>query len=218
MHTDFERWEVLVKDQQRIGVRYQLLSAHVLLTRLLIDADPEPYRAESRIRMDPHTGNWEVNAFRNQLMEHTSISHRESGRFPTKSMPSFGEILMLKLALESPDEPLTYWHLDELLMDTSLADSTAHAEPNAMVRRVGEVQDLSIPQSAALRAQRFEAWVDGELKVTHWVDAANDVVCASWGEDVTAYRVPGTPTEAGWLSLAGLDESTVEFMARGFDA
>ncbi len=55
MHTDFERWEALVKDQQRIGVRYQLLSAHVLLTRLLIDADTALSRASAWIRT-PITG------------------------------------------------------------------------------------------------------------------------------------------------------------------
>lgn len=217
LFTDFERWEVLVKDQRRIGVRYQSMASNVLLTRMLVDQEPEVYRAESRIRLDPKTDNWEVNQFRDQNLDRAQIMHRDSVRFPTRSMPSFGDILMVMKAVEAAEEQFTYWRLSEVSREAQEPIINQPDEPNAWVKRVGHFEELPIPLGITLKAERYEAWADGLLVATHWVNKRKEVVSTNWGDSLIAYRVPGSASEAGWLSLSGLDEGVVSFMSHGFD-
>ncbi|MFL4472638.1 hypothetical protein ACIPVK_01420 [Paeniglutamicibacter sp. MACA_103] len=217
MPKEFERWEVLVRDQQRIGVRYRILESNVLLTRLLVEEGVEPYRAESRVRLDPDADSWELSWFRDRSMPQARLMHREPQGFPVDSMPSFGDILMLMRAIEDPAAPVVYWRLNEAGQEAPSPISDRPAEPNARIQRVGPPEELSIPLGITLSTRRFEAWADGLLVATHWVNENNELVCTRWGQRVTAFGVPGAPSEAGWLSLSGLDESTVEFMTHGYD-
>ncbi|MBV1780298.1 hypothetical protein KRR55_14365 [Paeniglutamicibacter sp. ABSL32-1] len=216
MPKDFERWDVLVRDRQRIGVLYRNLESNVLLTRVLVEDDVEPYRAESRVRLDPAANSWELSWFRDRSMDQARLMRREPQGSPVDSMPSFADILMVMRAIEDPENQMVYWRLNEAGQEALDPGVHPPAEPNAHIRRVGPPEELSIPLGTTLTARRFEAWADGLLVATHWVNADNELVCTRWGASLTAFGVPGDPSDAGWLSLSGLDDSTVDFMTHGF--
>ena len=218
MWQEFERWEVLVRDEARVGVLYRALESNVLLTRVLVEDDGEPYRAESRLRLEPGNGSWELSWYRDRNLGVAKLMRREPQGLPSSSMPSYGDILMLFKAIEDPGKQVHYWRLNEADWDVQDANGHLGAEPNAHIQRVGALEQLPIPLGAAVSTRRYEAWADGVLVATHWVDEGNELVCTLWGGDLHSYRVPGTASEAGWMSLSGLDDGTVEFMTGGFDA
>ena len=218
MPEDFERWDVLVRDQQRIGVLYRNLESNVLLTRVLVEEGVQPYRAESRVRLDPGSDAWELSWFRDLTMDQARIMRRETQDPPVESMPSFADILMLQRAIRDPGNPVEYVRLNESGQEIHDPLVPRRAEPNARIQQVGPPEELPIPLGGILSARRFEAWADDLLVATHWVNDANELVCTRWGAGITAFGVPGAPSEAGWLSLSGLDEGTIGFMTHGFDA
>ncbi len=218
MPQEFERWEVLVRDTARVGVLYRSLESNVLLTRVLLEEYGEPYRAESRVRLEPGNGSWELSWYRDRNLDAAKLLRREPLGLPTGSMPSYAEILMLCKAIEEPGNPLRYWRLNEADLDPGDANGQLGPEPNARIQRVGALEALPIPLGTTVSAHRYEAWADGVLVATHWVNEDNELVCTGWGRDLSGYRVPGTASEAGWMSLEGLDDGIVEFMTRGFDA
>lgn len=218
MPKDFERWDVLVRDRQRIGVLYRNLESNVLLTRVLVEDGVDPYRAESRVRLDPASNSWDLSWFRDRSMDRARLMRREPQGSPADSMPGFADILMLMRAIEDPDHQMVYWRLNEAGQEASDPLVQRPAEPNARIQRVGPPEELSIPLGGTFSTRRFEAWADGLLVATHWVNEDNELVCTRWGESITAFGVPGAPSDAGWLSLSGLDERTVGFMTHGFDA
>ncbi|WP_411732904.1 hypothetical protein [Paeniglutamicibacter sp.] len=218
MPKDFERWDVLIRDQQRIGVLYRNLESNVLLTRVLVEDGVEPYRAESRVRLDPAANSWDLSWFRDRNMDQARLMRRETQGAPVDSMPSFADILMLMRAIEDPENQMAYWRLNEEGHDWQDPVTQRTAEPNARIQRVGPPEELSIPLGTTLSTRRFEAWADGLLIATYWVTEDNELVCTRWGTGLAAFGVPGAPSDAGWLSLSGLDERTVGFMTRGFDA
>lgn len=217
MPKEFERWEVLVCEQQRIGVRYRNLESNVLQTRVLVEDGLEPYRAESRVRLDAAADSWELSWFRDRNMQSARLMHREPQGFPADSMPSFADILMLQRAVGNPAKPVVYWRLNEAGLEAQDPVARRPEAPNARIERVGPPEDLSIPLGTTLSTRRYEARVEGLLLATHWVNEDDGLVCTRWGTGLTAYRVPGVPSEAGWLSLSGLDEGTIAFMTHGFD-
>ena len=218
MPKDFERWDVLIRDQQRIGVLYRNLESNVLLTRVLVEDGAEPYRAESRVRLDRAANSWDLSWFRDRSMDQARLMRRETQGSPVESMPSFADILMLMRAIEDPENQVAYWRLNEAGQEAQDAVVHPPAEPNARIQRVGPPEELSIPLGTTLLTRRFEAWADGLLIATHWVTEDNELVCTRWGTSLTASGVPGAPSDAGWLSLSGFDDQTVGFMTHGFDA
>jgi hypothetical protein len=218
MPKDFERWDVLVRDQQRVGVLYRNLESNVLLTRVLVQDGAEACRAESRVRLDPVSNSWELSWFRDRSMAQARLMRREPHGFPGDSMPSFADILMLKRAIEEPGSPVDYLRLNEAGQEAQDPDARRRVEPNARIQQVGPSEELSIPLGGTIATRRFESWADGLLVATHWVNDANELVCTRWDEGITAYGVQGAASEAGWLSLSGLEEGTIGFMTHGFDA
>lgn len=218
MRQEFERWEVLVHERRRIGVLYRSLESNVLLTRVLLEAGNGPYAAESRLRLDPEADSWELSWYRDRSLDTAKLMRREALGLPTASMPSFGGFLMLMKAVRAPGVPLAYWRLNESAWDARDAIGHLGPEPNARIQHVGGPEELEIPLGATVVAQRYESRVVGSPVATHWVNEDNELVCSRWSEAMTSYRVPGDASEAGWLSLSGLDERTIEFMTRGFDA
>ena len=216
MLKEFERWEVLVQEEQRVGVLYRSLESNVLLTRILIEDGVEPYKAESRVRLDAPAETWEVSWYKDLGLDQAALMRREAQGLPASSMPSFGDVLMLMKAVESPEKTVAYWRLNESAPETHQLAKALPAEPNATIQRVGQAEQWSGRNGSAILTHRFESRVDGVLVATHWINKDNELVRTQWGESLNSYRVPGDPSEAGWLSLSGLGEGTVEFMTRGF--
>lgn len=216
MLKEFERWEVLVQEEQRVGVLYRCLESNVLLTRILLEDGVEPYQAESRVRLDALAETWEVSWYKDLGLDQATLMRREAQGLPATSMPSFGDVLMLMRAVESPQAPVRYWRLNESDPDTHTLANQRPSEPNATIHRVGEAEACSGRSGNTMLTHRFESWADGVLVATHWVDGDNELVRTRWSATLNSYRVPGDASEAGWRSLSGLGEGTVEFMTRGF--
>ncbi len=213
---NFEHWEVLVRDDRRVGVRYRARSSHALLTRLIINRGERPYRAESRVHLEPRTGSWEMAWFRDDTMPDMVLLRRRLQKLPVDSMPSFADHLVLLRAIENSAKEIRYLRLNETSAEAQVPVGSKPPSANAGIVRVGEEELLQVPCGPALKTQRFEAWADGMLVATHWVDEHSEVVCSNWGSALTSYQIPEVASGADWVSLNGLDSDTIDFLSRGF--
>lgn len=211
----FERWEVLVRNNKRAGVRYRDMTPHTLLTRLIVGDEQRPYRAESRVHLEPNSGSWELSWFQDIGMSYPQLMRRKLQRLPVGSMPSSADYLMMLRAIRNPEEEVSYLRLTEAAVCAQDVFDAARIKPNARIIRVGE-EPLQIPQGLPIASQRFEVWVDGMLVVTHWVGADQDIVASQWGSDLKSYKFSAITSSAPWYSLAGLDSEIQEFLTSGF--
>lgn len=212
---DFERWELFIEDQQRTGVLYRRFADNVLLTRVSIGEAPNAYRAESRIRLtSDHTG-WELSWFRHAGMDEPWLMHETPG-LPSGSMPSYGDFLMLRRLLESGAPSLEFLRLHDEGEAYSGVHSAVPAGELISLERAAGTELLRIPQQAELECLRIDVRSNDKVWVRHWV-YEDKVVASDWGAAMS-YRVPGGPADAGWLSLEGMDDGSIEFLTRGFDA
>ena len=211
-----EHWEVLVRDERRVGVRYRARSSHALLTRVIINRGERQYRAESRVHLEPRTGSWEMSWFRDDAMPDMVLLRRRLQKLPVDSMPSFADHLVLLRAIENSATEIRYLRINETSAEAQVPVGSKPPSANAGIMRVGEEELLQVPCGAALKTQRFEAWADGMLVATHWVDEHSEVVCSKWGSTLTSYQIPDVTSGADWVSLNGLDSDTLDFLSRGF--
>lgn len=212
---NFERWEVLVRNNKRAGVRYRSMTSHTLLTRLIVVDEHRPYLAESRVHLEPQTGSWELSWFQDNGMSYPQLMRRKLQKLPVDSMPSSADYLMVLRAIRNPESETTYLRLTEAAVGAQDVFDAVRGKHNTRIIRVGE-ETLAIPQGLPIATQRFEVWVDGLLVVTHWVAADEDIVASQWGSDLKGYKFSAISSRAEWYSLSGLDSSVQDFLTSGF--
>ncbi|MBB2996709.1 hypothetical protein [Paeniglutamicibacter cryotolerans] len=211
---EFERWELFIEENQRTGVLYRRFSDNVLLTRVTLGESPSLYRAESRIRLTGDHSAWELSWFRSSEMDEPRLMLRKPGT-PEGSMPGYGEFLMLRRLLESGASSLEFTRLgDEGVGRSGRGPGVGEADL-VRLELAPETEMLEVPHRAEVECLRVDVHSGGKVLVRHWVHA-DRVVASDWGAAMS-YRVPGGPADAGWISLEGLDEGSIEFLTQGFD-
>lgn len=213
--SNFERWEVLVRNNKRAGVRYRAGTPHMLLTRLIVADEHRPYLAESRVHLEPQSSSWELSWFQDNGMPYPQLMRRKLQKLPVDSMPSSADYLMMLRAINNPEEELAYLRLTEAAVYAQDVFDAASGKRNARIIRVRE-ETLAIPQGLPIATQRFEVWVDGMLVVTHWVGADEDIVASQWGSGLKSYKFSAITSRAEWYSLSGLDSGAQDFLTSGF--
>lgn len=213
---EFERWELFIEDGQRTGVLYRRFSGDVLLTRVSLGRDPSAYRAESRIRLSGDQSEWDLSWFRSSEMEEPWLMLRKPG-MPEGSMPGYGEFLMLRRLLESGAASLEFTRLGDEGQTRPGKGAGAGALEGDLVRLelAPGTEMLGVPHRDEVECLRVDVHSNGRVLVRHWVHG-DKVVASDWGRAMS-YRVPGGPADAGWLSLEGLDDGSIEFLTHGFD-
>lgn len=84
--AEFERWETFWVDGQRVGAIRRVWRYSVLLTRIAIERDGEPYLAESRIRFVPGP-DWDLSWFHATGMDEPALLQNPATWTSTGSMP-----------------------------------------------------------------------------------------------------------------------------------